>query len=42
LGGENAPLAVDETADAIVASIDELTFADSGRFIRWDGEDHPR
>jgi len=41
LGGENAPLTVDESADAFVASINDLTLAVSGRFIRWDGEDHP-
>jgi len=41
MGGENAPLTVDQSADAIVASIDNLSLADTGRFIRWDGYDHP-
>jgi NAD(P)-dependent dehydrogenase (short-subunit alcohol dehydrogenase family) len=40
MGGENAPLTVEQSADAIVASINNLSFADSGRFIRWDGHDH--
>ena len=41
MGGVNAPLTIDQAADAIVATINNLTFADSGRFIRWDGHDHP-
>ncbi|HAP76631.1 MAG TPA: SDR family oxidoreductase [Acidimicrobiaceae bacterium] len=41
MGGRSAPLTIAESADAIVATVDALTLADSGRFIRWDGTDHP-
>ncbi len=41
MGGTNAPLTIAESADAIVATVDGLTLADSGRFVRWDGTDHP-
>ena len=41
MGGTNAPLTIAESADAIVATVDGLTVADSGRFVRWDGTDHP-
>ncbi len=41
MGGPSAPLTIDESAEAIVATTAALTFADSGRFIRWDGSDHP-
>jgi NAD(P)-dependent dehydrogenase (short-subunit alcohol dehydrogenase family) len=41
MGGASAPLTVAESADAIVRTVDALTLADSGRFVRWDGSDHP-
>jgi NAD(P)-dependent dehydrogenase (short-subunit alcohol dehydrogenase family) len=40
MGGAAAALGVDESATAIAATIDELTLADSGRFLRWDGTPH--
>lgn len=41
MGGPSAQLTIAESADAIVRTVDGLTLADSGRFIRWDGSDHP-
>tara|TARA_Y100000817_G_scaffold62539_1_gene46981 strand:+ start:376 stop:1083 length:708 start_codon:yes stop_codon:yes gene_type:complete len=41
MGTEAAELEVPEAANAIVDSLLGLTIEDSGRFIRWDGTDHP-
>lgn len=41
MGGAAAPLTVDESVTAIVKTVDQLDFGDTGRFIRWDGGDHP-
>ncbi|MEE2682753.1 MAG: SDR family oxidoreductase [Actinomycetota bacterium] len=41
MGTEAADLEVPEAAAAIVDSLLSLTIEDSGRFIRWDGTDHP-
>ncbi|MEM7342318.1 MAG: SDR family NAD(P)-dependent oxidoreductase [Actinomycetota bacterium] len=41
MGGPSAALTVDESAGAIVATMAGLGPADSGRFVRWDGTDHP-
>lgn len=41
MGGSAAPMTPTESADAIVATISELSLEDTGRFIRWDGTDHP-
>ncbi|MGI9621300.1 MAG: SDR family NAD(P)-dependent oxidoreductase [Acidimicrobiales bacterium] len=41
MGTEAAELEVPEAANAIVDSLLGLTIADTGRFIRWDGTDHP-
>ncbi len=41
MGGPSATLTIDESASALVDTVDSLTLADSGRFIRWDGQDHP-
>jgi NAD(P)-dependent dehydrogenase (short-subunit alcohol dehydrogenase family) len=41
MGGPDAPLALDETSTTIATTIESLTLTDSGRFIRWDGHDHP-
>jgi len=41
MGGSSAPLTMEESASAIVTTIESLTFADSGRFIQWDGRDLP-
>jgi NAD(P)-dependent dehydrogenase (short-subunit alcohol dehydrogenase family) len=41
MGGPSAPLGVEATSRTIAATIEALTIADSGRFVRWDGHDHP-
>lgn len=41
MGGPKAQMTIDESASAIVETIGSLTLADSGRFVRWDGHDHP-
>lgn len=41
MGGSSAELTPTESATSIVSVVDELTFEDSGRFITWDGSDHP-
>ncbi len=41
MGTERAELEVPEAAAAIVDTLLGLTIADSGRFVRWDGADHP-
>ena len=41
MGTDAAELEVPEAAGAIVDSLLALTIEDSGRFIRWDGADHP-
>lgn len=41
MGGPTAPLTIDESVEAIVATVDRLSFNDTGRFVRWDGQDHP-
>ena len=41
MGTDAAELEVPEAAGAIVNSLLALTIEDSGRFIRWDGTDHP-
>lgn len=41
MGGPAASLTATESATAMADTIDRLTMADSGRFIRWDGTDHP-
>lgn len=41
MGGPSAQLTPVESATSIVDTVDRLTFADSGRFITWDGSDHP-
>ncbi len=41
MGGSGAPMTIEESSIAIVDTISELTIADTGRFIRWDGHDHP-
>lgn len=41
MGGPGAPLAVDDTSQTIATTIESLTVADTGRFLRWDGSDHP-
>ena len=41
MGGPHASMTVEESSSAIVATIGALTLNDTGRFIRWDGQDHP-
>lgn len=41
MGGAHAELDADESAAGIVATLDRLGPADSGRFLRWDGSEHP-
>lgn len=41
MGGDSAPMTIDESSAAIVHTLDSLTLADTGRFVRWDGQDHP-
>jgi len=40
MGGSSASLGVEESAAAIVTTVDGLSLADSGRFLRWDGSPH--
>lgn len=41
MGGTEAQMTIDESCAAIVTTIQSLTPDDTGRFIRWDGHDHP-
>lgn len=41
MGGPAAAMSVEEASSALAATIDALTIDDSGRFVRWDGYDHP-
>ena len=41
MGTDAAEMEVSDSAGAIVNSLLGLTIEDSGRFIRWDGTDHP-
>ena len=41
MGTDAAEMEVADSAGAIVNSLLALTIEDSGRFIRWDGTDHP-
>lgn len=41
MGGASAPLSVDQSVHGIVTTLDGLTLADSGRFLTWEGRDHP-
>jgi NAD(P)-dependent dehydrogenase (short-subunit alcohol dehydrogenase family) len=41
MGGPKAAISVDESATGIAAVLDGLTPADSGRFVKLDGSDHP-
>lgn len=41
MGGSSASLTPAASAAAIVETVDRLGPADSGRFVNWDGSDHP-
>jgi NAD(P)-dependent dehydrogenase (short-subunit alcohol dehydrogenase family) len=41
MGGKNADLSIEESALGLIATIDALTLADTGRFIDYRGRDFP-
>jgi len=41
MGGSNADLSVGQSASGLIQLIDRLELSDSGRFFKWNGEDHP-
>ena len=41
MGGNNADISVDESANGICRVIRHLTMEQSGRFLQWDGSEHP-
>src|SRR2546428_92988 len=41
MGGAMAPLSVEESVSGIRQVIDRLTPADHGRFLTWEGREHP-
>lgn len=41
MGGPSADITPEESANGIVAVIDGLTPAQSGTFMKWNGEEHP-
>lgn len=41
MGGENAPITVQESCEGILQLIDGLALDDSGRFLNWEGEELP-
>lgn len=41
MGGGNAEISVDESADGLMARFDELTLETTGAFLTWDGREHP-
>lgn len=41
MGGPNADINTDESADGIVRLVDGLTLDNTGAFFRWDGSEHP-
>jgi len=41
MGGARGEISVEESAAGIIRVIDALTLADSGRFLTWQGRDHP-
>jgi len=40
-GGTNADLSVAKSAYGIMAVIDKMSVATTGRFLKWNGEEHP-
>lgn len=40
MGGENADLTVEQSAQSIIALADRLTIAETGDFFKWNGERH--
>ena len=41
MGGSNASITVTESAEGIVGVMDALTTEDHGKFLTWDGRNHP-
>ncbi len=41
MGGLNGEISVEESAQGIVTVISSLELSDTGRFLKWTGEDHP-
>lgn len=41
MGGPKAAISVEESAAGVVRTLAGLTIADSGRFVKWDGTEHP-
>lgn len=41
MGGRGASITVAESASGVTKVLDELTAADHGRFLTWDGREHP-
>jgi hypothetical protein len=41
MGGSSAEITAVESAQSMARVIATLTPADSGRFLKWTGEDHP-
>lgn len=41
MGGPAAAVSVEDSANGLVSVLDGLTIADSGRFLTWEGTDHP-
>ena len=41
MGGENAPLTVEESVGAMRRVIAKLTLADSGQYLKWNGQERP-
>ena len=40
MGGKNADISVEESAAGIMAVIAEASVANTGRFMKWNGEEH--
>lgn len=41
MGGEQADISVEESADGLIARFDELSMDSTGCFETWDGREHP-
>jgi len=41
MGGANADISPQESASGLIRLIDRLELSDSGRFLKWNGEEHP-
>jgi NAD(P)-dependent dehydrogenase (short-subunit alcohol dehydrogenase family) len=41
MGGENADISVDESVSSIFSFVEGMSSSDHGRFVTWEGSDHP-